>query len=165
MKQRFLEAGEIVSTHGVRGEVKILSWGDTPEFLCAFDTVYLDGKPLRLLGARPHKNMVLAGLEGVDSVEAAMRLKGKVLSVDRTGVELPEGRHFLADLMGLTVLDAETGAELGTVQDILTPPSHEVYVVRGGGKEYLIPAVDAFVKEIDVEAGRIRVTLIEGMDG
>lgn len=165
MKQRFLEAGEIVSTHGVRGEVKILSWGDTPEFLCAFDTVYLDGKPLRLLGARPHKNMVLASLEGVDSVEAAMRLKGKVLSVDRTGVELPEGRHFLADLMGLTVLDAETGAELGTVQDILTPPSHEVYVVRGGGKEYLIPAVDAFVKEIDVEAGRIRVTLIEGMDG
>lgn len=165
MKQRFLEAGEIVSTHGVRGEVKILSWGDTPEFLCAFDTVYLDGKPLRLLGARPHKNMVLAGLEGVDSVEAAMRLKGKVLSVDRTGVELPEGRHFLADLMGLTVLDADTGTELGTVQDILTPPSHEVYVVRGGGKEYLIPAVDAFVKEIDVKAGRIRVTLIEGMDG
>ena len=94
-----------------------------------------------------------------------MRLKGKVLSIDRTGVELPEGCHFLADLIGLTVLDADTGAELGTIQDILTPPSHEVYVVRGGGKEYLIPAVDAFVKEINVDAGHIRVTLIEGMDG
>lgn len=165
MKQRFLEAGEIVNTHGVRGEIKILPWGDGPEFLCGFDTVYLDGKPLRLLGARPHKTMVLAALEGVDSVEAAMRLKGKVLSIDRTGVELPEGCHFLADLIGLTVLDADTGAELGTIQDILTPPSHEVYVVRGGGKEYLIPAVDAFVKEINVDAGHILVTLIEGMDG
>ena len=68
MKQRFLEAGEIVNTHGVRGEIKILPWGDGPEFLCGFDTVYLDGKPLRLLGARPHKTMVLAALEGVDSV-------------------------------------------------------------------------------------------------
>ena len=164
MKQRFLEAGEIVNTHGVRGEVKILPWGDGPEFLCGFDTVYLDGKPVRLLGARPPKTMVLAALEGVDSVEAAMRLKGKVLSIDRTGVKLPEGRHFLADLMGLTVLDAATGAELGMIQDILTPPSHEVYVVRGGGKEYMIPAVDAFVKEIDVDAGCVRVTLIEGMD-
>ena len=164
MKQRFLEAGEIVNTHGVRGEVKILPWGDGPEFLCGFDTVYLDGKPVRLLGARPHKTMVLAALEDVDSVEAAMRLKGKVLSIDRTGVKLPEGRHFLADLMGLTVLDAATGAELGMIQDILTPPSHEVYVVRGGGKEYMIPAVDAFVKEIDVDAGCVRVTLIEGMD-
>ncbi|MEA4954594.1 MAG: ribosome maturation factor RimM [Pseudoflavonifractor sp.] len=164
MKQRFLEAGEIVNTHGVRGEVKILPWGDGPEFLCGFNTVYLDGKPLRLLDARPHKKMVLAALEGVDSVEAAMRLKGKVLSIDRTGVKLPKGRHFLADLMGLTVLDAATGENLGTVQDILTPPAHEVYVVRGMGKEYMIPAVDAFVKEIDLEAGHIRVALIEGMD-
>ena len=163
MRSQFLEAGEIVNTHGIRGEVKIMPWADSPEFLCQFDTFYLDGKPVKVLAARPHKTMVLAQLEGVDTVEKAMRLKGKVLSIDRTGVELPEGRHFLADLMGLTVLDNATGEELGRIEDILTPPAHEVYVVRGRGKEYMIAAVDAFLAETNVEGGYIRVNLIEGM--
>ena len=163
MKSQFLEAGEIVNTHGVKGEVKIMPWADSPEFLCQFDTLYVDGKAIKVLSARPHKTMVLAALEGVDTVEKAMRLKGKVLSIDRTGVELPNGRHFLADLMGLTVLDNATGEELGTIEDILTPPAHEVYVVRGKGKEYMIPAVDAFLAETNVEGGYIRVNLIEGM--
>ncbi len=163
MKNRFLEAGVIVNTHGIRGEVKIMPWADSPEFLCQFDTLYLDGKGIRVLSARVHKTMVLAMLEGITSVEKAMALKGKVISIDRTGVELPEGRHFLADLMGLAVFDAATGEELGSIQDILTPPAHEVYVVRGKGKEYMIPAVDAFLAETNVEEGYIKVNLIEGM--
>lgn len=163
MKNKFLEAGEIVNTHGVKGEVKIMPWADSPEFLCQFDTLYMDGNAVKVLAARPHKTMVLATLEGIDTVEKAMRLKGKVLSIDRTGIELPDGRHFLADLMGLTVLDNATGEELGTIEDILTPPAHEVYVVRGKGKEYMIPAVDAFLAETNVEGGYIRVNLIEGM--
>ena len=163
MKNQFLEAGEIVNTHGIQGEVKIMPWADSPEFLCQFDTFYMDGKPVKVLSARPHKTMVLSQLEGVDTVEKAMRLKGKVLSIDRTGVELPDGRHFLADLMGLTVLDNATGEELGHIEDILTPPAHEVYVVRGRGKEYMIPAVDAFLAETNVEGGYIRVNLIEGI--
>ena len=163
MKNKFLEAGQIVNTHGIQGEVKIVPWCDSPEFLCSFSTLYIDGAPIKVLAARPHKGNVLARLEGITDVNAAMRLKGKTLSIDRTGVELPDGRHFLADLMGLEVRDAETGAVLGTVTDILTPPAHEVYVVRGGGREYLIPAVDEFVKEIDVDGGFIRVSLIEGM--
>ena len=164
MKDRFLEVGEIVNTHGIKGEVKIMPWADSPEFLCQFDTLYLDGKPVRLRSVRTNKTLVLASLEGVDTVEAAMRLKGKVLSIDRTGVVLPEGRHFLADLMGLTVLDAATGEELGVIQDILTPPAHEVYVVGGKGKEYMIPAVDDFLAETNVEEGYVRVNLIDGME-
>ena len=107
--------------------------------------------------------MVLSLLEGITTVEEAMKLKGKVISIDRTGIILPEGRYFLADLMGLTVLDAASGEELGKVEDILTPPAHNVYVVRGKGKEYMIPAVDAFLVETNVEAGYIKVNLIEGM--
>lgn len=163
MKNRFLEAGEIINTHGLRGELKILPWADSPQFLCQFDTLYMDEKPVKVLSARPHKTMVLALLEGVSTVEQAMKLKGKVLSIDRSGVVLPDGRHFLADLMGLTVIDNATGEELGSVQEILTPPAHEVYVVRGKGKEYMIPAVDAFLAETNVEDGWIRVNLIEGM--
>ena len=163
MKNRFLEAGQIVNTHGIQGEVKIVPWCDSPEFLCDFNTLYIDEKPVKVRSARIHKGNVLAFLEGVDDVNAAMRLKGKTVFIDRTGVELPDGRHFLADLMGLEVRDAGTGAVLGTIHDILTPPAHEVYVVRGSGKEYMIPAVDEFVKEIDVDGGFIRVKLIEGM--
>jgi len=163
MKNRFLEAGQIVNTHGVRGEVKIVPWCDSPEFLCQFSTLYLDGRPIEVRAARVHKGNVLASLAGVDSVEAAMALKGKVLHIDRTGVTLPEGRHFLADLIGLRVLDADGGGELGTVTEVLTPPAHEVYVVRGPGREYLIPAVDEFLVETNVEDGYLRVKLIEGM--
>ena len=163
MKSQFLEAGKIVNTHGIRGEIKIMPWADSPEFLCQFKTLYMDGKPVKVLSSRPHKTMVLALLEGITSVEEAMKLKGKVLSLDRSDVTLPEGRHFLADLMGLTVLDAATGEELGKVEDILTPPAHNVYVVRGKGKEYMIPAVDAFLAETNVESGYIKVNLIEGM--
>ena len=94
MKNRFLEAGQIVNTHGIQGEVKIVPWCDSPEFLCSFDLLYLDGSPIKVLSAKPHKGNVLARLEGVDDVAAAMRLKGKTVSIDRTGVELPDGRHF-----------------------------------------------------------------------
>lgn len=164
MKKQFLEAGQIANTHGIQGEVKIVPWADSPAFLCGFDTFYIDGAPVKVLSAKPNKTNVIARLEGVADINDAMRLKGKTISIDRTGLELPEGRHFLADLMCLEVRDAESGAVLGAIADILTPPAHEVYVVRGGGKEYMIPAVDAFVKEIDVEGGFIRVALIEGME-
>lgn len=163
MKNPFLEAGEIVNTHGVRGELKILPWADSADFLCQFDTLYIDGQPVKVLSARTHKNMAIVLLEGVTDINAAMRNKGKVVSIDRTGVVLPNGRHFLADLMGLEVRDAQTGEIYGRVTDILTPPAHEVYVVTGTGKEYLIPAVDEFVKEINVDDGFIAVKLIEGM--
>ena len=162
MKSQFLETGQIVNTHGVKGEVKVVPWADSPDYLKQFHTFYLGDKPLNTLSVRVDKTNVLIRFEGVDTVEQAMKLKGKILSIDRTGIELPDGRHFLADLMGLAVIDAASGAELGTIADILTPPAHEVYVVRGKGKEYMIPAVDAFLVETNVEGGYIKVTSTVG---
>ena len=162
MKNRFLEAGQIVNTHGIRGEVKIVPWCDSPEFLLQFGTLYVDDKPLNVLEARVHKGNVLARLEGVEDVNAAMVLKGRTVFIDRTGVELPEGRHFIADLMGLEAINADSGEKLGVVADVLTPPAHEVYVVKGE-HEYMIPAVDEFLVETNVEGGYLKVRLIEGM--
>ena len=165
MKSQFLEAGQIVNTHGIQGEVKIVPWCDSPEFLCGFDTIYIGGAPVKVRAARAHKGNVLARLEGVEDVNAAMRLKGVVVEIDRTGIVLPEGRHFIADLIGLTVIDDDTGASIGVIEEVLTPPAHEVYVVKGGGKTYLIPAVDSFLRGTNVDAGWVRVHLIEGMEG
>lgn len=163
MKSEFLETGEIVNTHGVRGEIKIMPWADSPDFLCRFDTFYIDGKAVKVLSSRVHKTAVLCALEGVDTVEKAMKLKGKVVSLRRDQIQLPEGYHFLVDLVGLKVMDAASGEELGSVAEVLTLPAHNVYVVRGKGKEYMIPAVPAFIVETNEDAGYIKVNVIEGM--
>lgn len=163
MKNRYLEAGKIVNTHGIAGEVKILPWADGPEFLLDFDTLYIDGQPVELKGARVHKNCVLAKLAGIDDINQAMKLRDKVVCIDREDVELEEGAFFLADLMGLEIRDAETGKVLGTIHDILTPPANNVYVIRGGEREYLIPAVPEFVLETNIDDGYLLVHLIEGM--
>lgn len=162
MKKRFLEAGRIVNTHGIQGEIKILPWCDSPEFLLDFDTLYLDEKPVKILSARIDKGNVFVTLDGVSDINAAMRLKGKVVFISREDVSLPAGRHFIADLIGLEVRDAADGRVLGTLTEVLTPPAQQVYVVRGEA-EYLIPVVDEFILETNVEGGYIRVRLIEGM--
>lgn len=162
MDKRFIEAGQVVNTHGIRGEVKIQPWSDTPDFLCGFDTIYLGDRPYELLSARVHKSCLIASLKGVEDVNSAMLLKGKIVTVDREDVELPEGRHFIVDLIGLEVRDVDSGEVLGRLSDVLDLPANQVYVVKGK-QEHMIPAVDEFILETNVEGGYIKVRLLEGM--
>ncbi len=163
MKNRFLETGKIVNTHGIAGEVKIVPWADAPEFLLAFDTLYIDGQPVKVASARVHKNSVLVKFQGVNDINAAVKYRDKVVCIDRTDAALEDGAFFLADLMGLEVRDADSGEVLGKIADVLTPPASNVYVVRGGKREHMIPAVEEFVVETNVDEGYLRVRLIEGM--
>ena len=158
--EQYLEAGTIVSTHGVHGEVKILPWADGPEFLTLFDRVFLNGREYEVESARVQKTCVLVKLRGVDTMEAAQALRNTVVKVNREDVELEEGTFFIADLVGLKVLWGEK--DLGKVKEVLTLPGNDVFVVRGNG-EYRIPNVKEFVPEINPEEGFIRVKLIEGM--
>lgn len=160
MKNRYLEAGEIVNTHGIRGEVKINPWADGPEFLLEFEELYLDGRPYEVESIRVHKSVVLAKLRGVDTVEEAQKLRGKVVSIDREDLELEEGAVFIADLIGLPVFAGDE--EIGKLVDVLTMPGNDVYVVKGA-HEYMIPAVGEFLEDVNVDEGFIRVKLIEGM--
>ncbi len=160
MKQKYLEAGEIVNTHGVQGEVKIMPWCDGPEFLKAFKTFYIEEKPYKVSGARVHKNMLLCKLEGVNDVNAAQTYKGKVIKIDRDSAKIAEGRVFISDLIDLPVF--ADGQQIGILKDVYTGPANDVYIVKGE-KEYMIPAVSEFLEEVNVDEGIIKVKLLEGM--
>ena len=159
--KEFLDCGQIVNTHGIHGEVRIVPWADSPDFLRGFGTLYVDAAPWKVISARVHKGSVIAKLDGVDTVEEAMRLKGKTVQIRRADAKLPEGAFFLADIIGLDVVD-EAGRRLGTLKEVLSPSRQQVYVVSGE-REILIPAVPEFILETNIEGGYLKVRLIEGM--
>ncbi len=160
-KQQYIEAGKIVNTHGVRGEVKIQVWLDSPEFMRRFKTLYIDSKPVRLLSSRAHKGFLIAMLDGVEDINAAMSLKNKTVYIDRADAKLKKGEYFLRDIIGSRV-ETENGELVGTLEDILETPASSVYIVRGEA-EHMIPAVPEFILNTDAENGIITVRLIEGM--
>ena len=158
MKLPFIEAGEIVTTHGVRGEMKILTWLDSPEDLCDFDRCRIEGKEYRIESCRVQKTCNLLKVSGIDTMEAAQAMRGKIVELFRE--DMAEGVIFAAELLGMEVY--AQGVLLGKIEDVLDYPGNQVYVVRGE-HEYLIPAVKAFVLSTDLEANRMEVTVIEGM--
>ena len=165
MNEQFLEVGQITNIHGIMGEVRVHPWADSPDFLCQFKTLYVGASqwPIKVLNSRPHKNMCVMKLEGVTDVNSAMAMRGSVLYIDRKDANLPKGTFFLVDIEGLDVLDNETGENLGKIAEVMTMPASNVYLVKGGARELMIPAVDAFIAETNVEAGYIKVNLIEGL--
>ena len=165
MPEQYLEVGKITNTHGIMGEVRVQPWADSPEFLCQFKTLYVDEAhwPIKVEQARVHKNMVILKLEGIIDVPSALSLRNAVLYIDRADAKLPKGSFFLADLMGLEVRDAQSGKVLGKIADIMNLPANNVYVVRGGEREILVPAVPQFIAETNVEGGYLRVNMMEGL--
>lgn len=164
MKQ-YLETGKIVNTHALAGAVKVMPWSDGPQFLKGLRRVYIDGKAYNVLSASIQKGFVLMKLEGVDSVEAAMRLRERVVYVDRDDVQLPEGRFFVQDILGMTVHDLRGDHDIGTLKEVLNLPAGDVYAVQNGSEEYLIPANPVFIKEINAQTRVITVETIKGMTG
>ena len=158
MKLLYLEAGQIVSTHGVRGEMKILPWSDSPEFLLDFTRVRIDGVDYPVTSCRVQKTCNLLKLQGIDSMDQAQSMRGKTVEVYRA--DAPEGMVFVAEMIGMEVLS--DGRSIGKLIDVLDYPGNKVYVVKGE-YEYMIPAVSNFVENIDMDAGCIYVRLIEGM--
>lgn len=158
MKLQFIEAGEIVTTHGVKGEVKVLPWLDSPEDLCEFDRCRIDGKKYTIEGCRIQKTCNLVKLSGIDTMEVAQTMRGKIVELYREDID--DEVIFAAELIGVEVY-AE-GVSIGKIVDVLDYPGNSVYVVKGE-YEYMIPAVKQFILSTDVDANRMEVKLIEGM--
>ncbi len=157
MRKLYIDAGEIVTTHGVRGEVKVLSWLDSPEMLCEFDRCRIAEKTYIMESCRVQKTCNLVKLQGVDTMEAAQALRGKTLQLYRE--DISEDVIFGAELIGVEVFCE--GKKIGEITEVLDYPGNAVYVIGGG--EYMIPAVKEFVLSTDIEKNEMQVRLIEGM--
>ncbi|MVB10594.1 Ribosome maturation factor RimM [Caprobacter fermentans] len=166
MQKKYLEAGKIVGTHGIKGELRVQPWCDSAEFLTRFSTLYLEAGnvPVHVLSSRVHKELLLMVLEGVDSVEKADTYRNKVLYLDRSDVTLPDGRYFMQDLVGLDVYDADTFLYYGTLTRVLRTGANDVYQITAQDhKNYLIPAVPEFILGIDLEKGKMMIRPIRGI--
>lgn len=167
MMKQYLEAGKIVGTHGVKGELRIEPWCDSPAFLAKLKTLYWDPqglKPVRILSARPHKNLLLAVLEGCSSATEGDLLRGRVLYLNRADVRLPKDRYFVQDIIGLSVVDMDSGKSYGKVTDVLRTGANDVYQVTGDDKKkYLIPVIPDVVIKTEIEEGTLRIRPIRGI--
>ena len=166
MVKQFLEAGKIVGTHGVRGEMRVEPWCDSAEFLKKVKHLYFDeGRTdAGLTASRVHKSLLLIKLEGVDSATEADLYRGRILYLNRRDVRLPKNRYFIEDLIGLSVEDAKTGAVYGEVKEVFPTGANNVYrIVNKKGEEFLFPAVDAMIEKTDIENGKLFVNPIPGI--
>lgn len=167
MVKAYLELGVINGTHGVKGEMRFTPWCDSPEFAARFKTLYFDceGKaPVKVLSSRVHGNVVLIALDGIDSVEKAQTMRGKVLFMRRSDAKLPKGTWFVQELTGCTVLDADTGECYGTLTDVSVTGANDVWhITSQEGTEYLIPAIPDVVIDTDVAQNRITIRPLKGI--
>ena len=157
MRKSFIDAGEIVTTHGVRGEVKVLTWLDSPDMLCEFDRCSIDGKEYKIEICRVQKSCNLVKFAGVETMEAAQAMRGKVLKLYRE--DISDDVIFGDELIGMEVFT--DGEKIGTITEVLDYPGNSVYVINKG--EYMIPAVKEFILFTDIDKNEMHIKLIEGM--
>lgn len=157
MKKEFLECGKICSAHGVRGIVKVEPWCDSPAVLTKVKKIYFSVgeryEERAVISASVSAQFVLMNIEGIDSREAAQALRSRVLYLRREDIPVPKGRVLIADMIGLDVIDADTGKVYGTLTDVTDGVRSQIYTVRTEKGDVLFPAVKEFLEEIDTERG------------
>ena len=166
MIKKYLETGKIVGTHGIRGMVRVQPWSDSGEFLTNFKRFFLspDGEnELKALKIQPHGAVVLIAFKGVDTVEQAELLRGKILYFSREDITLPDGRYFIDDLIGCSVFDADSGEKYGEISDVSVTGANDVWHIKSGEKEYLLPAIDEVIVSVDPENERLEIRPMKGI--
>lgn len=163
--KKYLEAGKIINKRGLKGELKVDSYCDTPEDFSDIKKFYLDenGQSIyRVITSKPYNGFVYLLLEGINTPELADKMRGRILYADRDDINIDEGSYFLDDLIGLSVYDVDTAKVYGTVSEITNHGASDIYTVDDGKNLYYLPGVDEFIIEIDLEKG-IAVRPIPGI--
>ncbi len=166
MKKELIECGKIVSTQGIRGEVRVTPWCDSASFLCEIKTFFAKGGELKLIseGARVNKNVVVIKFAGVNSVEEAQALRNHVLYIERKNIKLEEGSYLVRDLIGLSVINAETKKEYGKLCDVTQTGANDVYHIKTQeGKQLLFPAIKDVIKKTDIDSDVMEILPLKGL--
>ncbi len=163
MNDNLLKAGKIVNTHSLKGEVRIFPYCDDAEFLCEFDTLYINGEPKDVVSARVHKGQALIKFEGITDINMAEALVGSIVFIDKNDIELEQGRYFIEDLKGCTVYDIDSGECYGKVTNVIQTGANDVFEITGEQKTVLVPKIDDVVKDIDIDGKRITIKAIKGL--
>jgi len=163
----WIAVGEIVGVFGIRGEVKVLPLTDFPDRFAQTPTLYLGNAhtPYPVKSARQHQRVVLLALDGIDTVDAAERLRGMTLWIpEAERMPLEDDQFYLHDVVGLRVVHVN-GQPLGEVVNFISGGGNDLFVVRvtPSGREVLLPAVREFVRELDLAGGVLRVDPIPGL--
>ena len=165
-EKSYIECGKVINTHGCHGGVKLDSWCNSPEDLAALKNVYIKKNDeyiaYKVLKASVFKQIVIFTLKGVDSMDDALALKDKTVYAKRSDFDLEEGEYFIADMIGLNVIHAETGKIYGTISEIINRGASDIYVVKTPNGERMMPAVDEFVDHVDINQG-VFVRPIDGL--
>ncbi|MBQ6801502.1 MAG: 16S rRNA processing protein RimM [Oscillospiraceae bacterium] len=165
MKKQFLEVGEIVAVHGLRGDMRLYPWCD-PGDIERSARMYMDPageQEYRVIYAKPHKNVYLVKLKGIDTPEEARKYIGKILYMNRDDIPMKEGDYFIQDIIGLKVTDAE-GREYGEISDVASTGANDIYCVRDkDNKETWIPAIPQVINKVDIDGGILEITPMKGL--
>lgn len=165
-RSAFLEIGEVVGTHGVVGEMRVQPWCDSAAAFCKLSVLYTDAAGTQRLAvkSRPHKNIVLVKLEGVNTVQEAALWRGKTLFAARADMPLPSGRYFICDLINCTVRDIDTDAVYGRITDVSNNGAGDIYHMQtADGGTVLIPAIPAIVIRVDIDAETVYIRPMKGL--
>lgn len=165
MKNNYLEAGRIANAHGVRGLVKIEHWCDSAKVLASQKRIFLvvGGEYIehKVISASVSGELVLMSVEGISSREDAIALKGVTVYLHRDDIPITPGAMFVADMIGLPVIDRDTGRIYGEISDVSEVPRGRLYTVKTASGDVYLPDVTEFIKGIDAERG-MTVTPIPG---
>jgi len=167
MKKDYIESGKIVGTHGVRGGLRVQPWCDSPEFLCQFKKLFLKDQngfnSIKVKTSKPHGNVVIMEVDGVNTMDEAEALRGKVLFIERKALKLEEGQYLISDLLDSEVFDADSGDLLGKISDVSKTGANDVWHIMSNGKEYLIPVIDDVVISVDIDENKVVIRPLKGI--
>ena len=160
---RYFEVGVVANTHGLRGLLKVLSHSDDPDKFFKLKYILIEERKYEIERATNNKQFILLKLKGLDDINDALPLKGKIIKIPESdALELAEGEYYIRDIYDMEVY--EDGELLGIIADILFTGANDVYVVRKEGvKDLLIPAIKDCILDVDTVAKRMSVKLLEGL--